>query len=289
MRPEINSNDFGRFWNYVADSNSVVGGNCFQITIRFVVCSKFIHHTQCDFYMYMCCGLFSHVLIRCIHTVERKERDRKRDKCHQFVVHRQRSGKQTEQSKKHACSNESVHRDSWSGTALSGSANDQMESGTCCSRPVLKHSLGEIKWFAPGESPVQVLTPSLSHCFSAFFCFCPCSPFSPSSPCSSLLPLGLTPPCVEPNTPPCVDSKRPRVYGQNAHMYKTCGRVSDTHGDALNRHTEACWDLHTFFSTFFFFQRAVPHTPHHMHTHNTKTTQHNTNSTQHHTETERQR
>ena len=43
--------------------------------------------------------------------------------------------------------------------------------------------------------------------------------------------------------PPCVDSKRPRVYRQHVHMSKTCGRVAGTHGDVLNRHTEACWEL----------------------------------------------
>ena len=44
-------------------------------------------------------------------------------------------------------------------------------------------------------------------------------------------------------TSPCVD---------------TCGPVAGTHGDVLNRHTEACWDPYTFL--LHFFQRAA-HTP----------------------------
>ena len=52
-------------------------------------------------------------------------------------------------------------------------------------------------------------------------------------------------PCVAPDTPPCVDSKRPRVYRHHALVFKTCGRAAGTHGDVLNRHTEACRELHT--------------------------------------------
>ena len=31
-------------------------------------------------------------------------------------------------------------------------------------------------------------------------------------------------------------SNRPRVYRQHVHMFHTCGRVADTHGDVLNVH-----------------------------------------------------
>ena len=32
---------------------------------------------------------------------------------------------------------------------------------------------------------------------------------------------------------------------------KVRGPVAGTHGDVLNRHPEACWDLHTVCSPFF--------------------------------------
>ena len=45
--PEIISNDFGGFWNYLADSNSIyVVANFFLERFEFLVCSKF-DHTQC--------------------------------------------------------------------------------------------------------------------------------------------------------------------------------------------------------------------------------------------------
>ena len=117
-------------------------------------------------------------------------------------------------------------------------------------------------------------------CSGKRFCFCLCP-----LPLLPLLPLGLTPPCVDPNMPPRVDSKRLRVYRQQVHMFYTCGPVAGTHGDVLNRHTEACWDLHAGFSTFF--QRAAPHTPHTPHT---NTIQHNTthNITRRQRESERE-
>ena len=41
------------------------------------------------------------------------------------------------------------------------------------------------------------------------------------------------------NPPPCVHSKRPppHVHRQQVHMYETCGRFANTHGDVLNVHT----------------------------------------------------
>ena len=47
MRDETNSNDFGGFWNELADSNStfVAAKNFFE-RFEFLVCSKF-NHTQC--------------------------------------------------------------------------------------------------------------------------------------------------------------------------------------------------------------------------------------------------
>ena len=49
MHPEINSNDFGCFWNYLVDSNSkfVVVEMVPKYQFEFFVCSEFIH-TQCD-------------------------------------------------------------------------------------------------------------------------------------------------------------------------------------------------------------------------------------------------
>ena len=72
-------------------------------------------------------------------------------------------------------------------------------------------------------------------------------------------------------------------------------RFSGTPGDVLNRHTEACCDLHTVFLRAFF---SVPHHIHrtqntyhrrhttttpraHTHTHNTTTTQHQHNTKSH--------
>ena len=41
------------------------------------------------------------------------------------------------------------------------------------------------------------------------------------------------------NASPCVRSKRFRVYGQQAHMFHTCGLGAGTHADVLNVNTEA--------------------------------------------------
>ena len=46
-------------------------------------------------------------------------------------------------------------------------------------------------------------------------------------------------------TPPCADSKSPRVYRHQAHMYETCGLGAGTHADFLNVHTESVLSLHT--------------------------------------------
>ena len=48
IRPKINSNDFGSFWNQLADSNSifVAAEIIFFERFEFLVCSKF-SHTQC--------------------------------------------------------------------------------------------------------------------------------------------------------------------------------------------------------------------------------------------------
>ena len=93
----------------------------------------------------------------------------------------------------------------------------------------------------------------------------------------SLFPSPLTHPRVDPNTPPSVDSRRLRVYRQQVHMFYTCGRDARTHGDVPNRHTKACWDLHTFVFPRF-FQRAAPNTPHSAH-HQTHTTNNTTTAT----------
>ena len=42
-------------------------------------------------------------------------------------------------------------------------------------------------------------------------------------------------------TSPCVNSKRFRVYRQNARLLNTCARLAATHEGVLNQHTEACW------------------------------------------------
>ena len=84
------------------------------------------------------------------------------------------------------------------------------------------------------------------------------------------------------------------------HTWWTCfssswcvGRVARTHGDDLNRHTEACWDLHaTVFSVPHHTHLAPTTTQHHRHhttttphaltrNQNNNTTQHNTNTTSH--------
>ena len=68
MRDLINSNDFGRFGIFSSRFEFEIYrlGLYFKKTIRFFVCSGF-DHVQCvTLYIYMCCGLFSHMwLIRC--------------------------------------------------------------------------------------------------------------------------------------------------------------------------------------------------------------------------------
>ena len=99
-------------------------------------------------------------------------------------------------------------RESWSGTALSVGANDQRKSGTCCSRPALKHSVGKIEW---------LLSVNLRWtCYAVFFVFFNVLLFlsllSPSSPL-------LTPPVCSSRhasvcrfkTPPGVPATRPHV------------------------------------------------------------------------------
>ena len=78
---------------------------------------------------------------------------------------------------------------------------------------------------------------------------------------------------------PCVRSKRPRVYRHQAHIFHTCGLGAGTHGDVLNVHTEAFFNVHT---VFFFFHVFSPcrntntHSPntHHDHNDTHHTTQH---------------
>ena len=84
MRPENNSGDFGRFLDYLADSNSefVVAEIISKKQFDFSVCPEFIH-TQCDLTLkHVLLHMYTHLLMcldRCRHTVERKEKDRKRD------------------------------------------------------------------------------------------------------------------------------------------------------------------------------------------------------------------
>ena len=47
MLPETIWNDFGGFWNYLADSNSIFGVVDFFLRFEFLVCSGF-NHMQCD-------------------------------------------------------------------------------------------------------------------------------------------------------------------------------------------------------------------------------------------------
>ena len=124
-----------------------------------------------------------------------------------FDIHRQRSERQTEPSENHACSLQSFLWDSWSGIAFSDSANDHRESGTCCSQTVLKNSMGKIWWSLSvnlrcKRQPVFFFF----RLFSKFLFLSLFSHFSFFSPCSPILFLALTFPCVDPNTPPCVDS-----------------------------------------------------------------------------------
>ena len=71
-------------------------------------------------------------------------------------------------------------------------------------------------------------------------------------------------------TPPCVDSKRLRVFRQNARV--SCD-------------TFVCWHTQRRFeSTHGGFQRATPHTPSH-HTHTTHATTHATHTTHNNTHT----
>ena len=57
MRPKINSNDFGCFWNYLADSNSNFVAAIFLEGFEFLV-FKVQSHTMWP-YMSLCCGLFA--------------------------------------------------------------------------------------------------------------------------------------------------------------------------------------------------------------------------------------
>ena len=69
IRPKINSNDFGRFALFRRfEFEFCRRGNYFQIAIRFVVSS--------DLHLHVLWLVLAHVLMRCRHTVERKERDK---------------------------------------------------------------------------------------------------------------------------------------------------------------------------------------------------------------------
>ena len=50
--------------------------------------------------------------------------------------------------------------------------------------------------------------------------------------------------CSLPHASVCRFETSPCVPATHS-MLKACGRVPGTHWDASNRHTEACWDLHT--------------------------------------------
>ena len=140
-------------------------------------------------------------------------------------------------SKKHTCSL-SFPEESWRG-ALSGTANDQRNSGTCWSQLAFKRSIGRIKRLF-GGIVVQVLTPfSFQSCFCGFFFVSVlCFSLVLSPPYRSHAPV-----CRSQHTT-CVHSKRLRVYMWTFYRY-TGRRFECIHGGVRNPHT--------VYSTFFFF------------------------------------
>ena len=167
----------------------------------------------------------------------------------------------------------SFPQDSWSG-ALSGSANDQRRSGTCCSRLALKHSMVRSSGCS-ADLRLQVLSRFLFNfvfvkgSFVSVFSF----PLLPSPPSRSHVPKTV---CRSQHASACTFKTSPCVLAPRFLVVFSCGPVAGTHGDVLNAHTEACRDPHTGFSKFF--QRAAPptvhHRPHHRH-HMHSHTQHN--------------
>ena len=127
--------------------------------------------------------------------------------CKPFDAHRQRRERRTEPSKKHVCSLQSFPRDSWSGAVLSGGANDQKKSGTCCSRLAFRHSIDQINWLLLVN--LRATRFSFKYMFfSKRFCFCLCS--------SLLLPLALTPPaCRSQHASVCRFETSPRVTAKH--------------------------------------------------------------------------
>ena len=147
--------------------------------------------------------------------------------CKPFKKLRQWGERQIESSQKLARSLQGFPRDSLSGTALSGSANDQREPGTCCSWTT---SSGYFRWTSGASADLFSLN---FWFFQCFFCFCPCSPLFPlSSPLSLSRTLRVyvqvfrvsienVPLCTS-NTSTCIETRE---------------RGAGTHGDVLNRHT----------------------------------------------------
>ena len=88
VRTETNSNDFGRFWNYLTDSNSnlVVLEKFSSKHFEVGVCSGVHSHTMGLYIVkHVLWHVYTYVLMcrdRCRHTVQRKERYRKREHHH---------------------------------------------------------------------------------------------------------------------------------------------------------------------------------------------------------------